>query len=79
MTKRTRSTVVRLGIERRVPFHCTNFPMLGVCTPGFTVWVAISSTLVELSPPLSMLMPRARRASSFCPVMTGSIGDVVLL
>jgi hypothetical protein len=59
--------------------HCDSFVRLGVCTPGSTVCVAIAITLVELSPPPSTLMPRARRASSFWPLMADSIGDVVLL
>ena len=57
---------------------CSGCVMLGVWTPGFSVWDAISRTLVALSPPVCTLMPSARRASSFCPFAAWSIGDVVL-
>lgn len=46
---------------------CSGCVMLGVWTPGFSVWDAISRTLVALSPPVCTLMPNARRANSFCP------------
>jgi hypothetical protein len=47
---------------------CSGCVMLGVWTPGFSVWDAISRTLVTLSPPVCTLMPSARRANSFCPL-----------